>query len=496
MKINDIYESTTSGSVATVASPLGKTQKRGGNLLTGKKTSKKYVNSKTVKMDESVPLKFHTIQLSRENVTGYSIAVFESYGINKHNQTYKSLLYSMLHNRSSLVESMEKSNIDHLISTIDRLNSKKEIKIGDMFSVLSFIINPVWEHVEVVGFTTPKEVKEINRHSDGTIDFVRFTDNDRYPRVPVAAVGKHMAQYPVYFSSEQEANNALLMIKLILPDTWEMESDSVNDPKYRSGLSEKNMKISDINDAQTSNMVNESKMKQLAADLETMQNGNFKQKYGKTKEQIKASLGDPRANKSVQEAKLDEEDLILVPGVGKKLKSGFIPHDHSRIDHEVEMARSDLFQAAKNAKQVYELIADVSEDQGLEGWVQEKIIKANDYLNTIREYLEGKQLREMTGGVIAGGGVDESTEHRFTLPDGISKKYGIDGETYNKLASMAMKVKQMMMQGVHFDKVVAKLNIPAELRDTMREGAMNSIRSMFFIQDVKKYQDTHSTKEI
>jgi hypothetical protein len=46
------------------------------------------------------------------------------------------------------------------------------------------------------------------------------------------------------------------------------------------------------------------------------------------------------------------------------------------------------------------MIADVSEEEGLEGWVQEKIIKANDYLNTVREYLEGKQLQnEMTGGV-------------------------------------------------------------------------------------------------
>jgi hypothetical protein len=108
----------------------------------------------------------------------------------------------------------------------------------------------------------------------------------------------------------------------------------------------------------------------------------------------------------VREAKLEEDDLIIVPGQGRSRKSGFIKHGESRLDHEVEMARSDLFSAAKNAKQVYELIADVSEEEGLEGWVQEKIIKANDYLNTIREYLEGKQLQnEMTGGVIAGGGV-------------------------------------------------------------------------------------------
>lgn len=211
------------------------------------------------------------------------------------------------------------------------------------------------------------------------------------------------------------------------------------------------------------NSVHESKMKQVAMDLETMQDGNFKQKYKKTKEQIKMLLGDPnakktvhenegpvkykvvyfnpkldrtitktvtaknesdiwdhcankglevvsieKAKKAVSEAHLEEDDLILVPGQGHKLKSGFIPHGESRLDHEVEMARSDLFSAAKNAKQVYELIADVTEEEGLEGWVQEKIIKANDYLNTIREYLEGKQLQnEMTGGVIAAGGVGE-----------------------------------------------------------------------------------------
>jgi hypothetical protein len=39
------------------------------------------------------------------------------------------------------------------------------------------------------------------------------------------------------------------------------------------------------------------------------------------------------------------------------------------------------------------MIKDLGEDEGLDGWVQEKIIKANDYLNTIREYLEGKQVQ-------------------------------------------------------------------------------------------------------
>ena len=110
-----------------------------------------------------------------------------------------------------------------------------------------------------------------------------------------------------------------------------------------------------------------------------------------------------KESKQIEEAHLEEDDLILVPGQGHKHKTGFIPHAQVRTDHEVEMAKSDLFSAAKNAKQVYEMIQDVSEEEGLEGWVQEKIIKANDYLNTVREYLEGKRIQEMTGGVIAGG---------------------------------------------------------------------------------------------
>ena len=157
------------------------------------------------------------------------------------------------------------------------------------------------------------------------------------------------------------------------------------------------------------NSISESKMKQVAMDLDSMQDGNFKQKYKKTKEQMRFALGDKSMNKTVHEAELQEDDIIIVPGQGRSRKTGFIKHGESRLDHEVEMARSDLFSSAKNAKQVYELIADISEEEGLEGWVQEKIIKANDYLNSIREYLEGKQLRhnEMTGGVVAGGGVGE-----------------------------------------------------------------------------------------
>jgi hypothetical protein len=160
------------------------------------------------------------------------------------------------------------------------------------------------------------------------------------------------------------------------------------------------------------NSLNEGKMKDLDYDLKTLKPAEFQKKYGKKREEIIASFKEKPQQKSqqvpVSEAELSEDDVILVPGQGRKLKSGLIPHGKSRVDHEVEMARSDLFSAAKNAEKVLDMIKDISEDEGLEGWVQEKIIKANDYLNTIREYLEGKRMQEMSGGVIAAGGVGES----------------------------------------------------------------------------------------
>lgn len=147
------------------------------------------------------------------------------------------------------------------------------------------------------------------------------------------------------------------------------------------------------------NSLNEAAMKDLAYDLQTMKPAEFQKKYGKSREEMKSAMSkqpQQRPSPPVNETDLSEQDLILVPGQGHKLKTGFISHDKDRTDHEVEMARSDLFSAAKNAQQVYSMIKDVSEDEGLDGWVQEKIIKANDYLNTIREYLEGKQVQGVT----------------------------------------------------------------------------------------------------
>ena len=128
MKIKDIYESTTAGSIATVAAPMT-TQKRNsvgkgiyrnekaGNLLTGKQTNKKYANS----VNESIPLKFRTVELKESQLDGYSIMFFENYGIDKHNQRFYSLLRNMKSGR--LVESAGEDDISHFIETINEVRN-------------------------------------------------------------------------------------------------------------------------------------------------------------------------------------------------------------------------------------------------------------------------------------------------------------------------------------------------------------------------------------
>ena len=52
-------------------------------------------------------------------------------------------------------------------------------------------------------------------------------------------------------------------------------------------------------------------------------------------------------------------------------------------DHEVQMARGDLYKIAKYAIKLHEMLKGVEEREGLDGWVQSKITKAADYIGSV-----------------------------------------------------------------------------------------------------------------
>ena len=59
-------------------------------------------------------------------------------------------------------------------------------------------------------------------------------------------------------------------------------------------------------------------------------------------------------------------------------------------DHEVQMARGDLYKAAKYSIKLHDMMKNIGETEGLEGWIQEKITKASDYLNTVFNHFDYK----------------------------------------------------------------------------------------------------------
>jgi hypothetical protein len=74
------------------------------------------------------------------------------------------------------------------------------------------------------------------------------------------------------------------------------------------------------------------------------------------------------------------------------IKEDFVTDAHeAHQDHEVQMARADCYTAAKYAIELHKLLKHISEQQGLDGWVSEKLTLANDYLRTVHEYLTHEQ---------------------------------------------------------------------------------------------------------
>ena len=62
--------------------------------------------------------------------------------------------------------------------------------------------------------------------------------------------------------------------------------------------------------------------------------------------------------------------------------------DRVELDHGVQMARADLYKIAKYAIKLHEMMKDISEIQGIEGWQQSKITKAADYLGSVYHNLD------------------------------------------------------------------------------------------------------------
>lgn len=399
MKITDICESTTSGSVATVAAPMnGGPLKRSAvgkgvygkepaeSLFTGKKTNKKYANS----VSESKKV--------REG---------KFYGGKKDRRSAGEMT-------SHLSKGIYPADASKPIAELDRHPLLPELirVVSDIEDNDSGYLNPrldslQWELAEKISNDTKYSATGIIYYCGSY--FVTLRDPNRGWKIPTSeALGGfpgesvtviYIDDKPVVqYAKPEEADKALKLLRKKYPEAKIKYKQVVKEAGMPSPVIKHKQKLAGMSDAELAERLKDKSDDELKKMAE-------RHGYGKMSPHYVSRVN---KGKKINENELQETDLIIGPGQGHRLKSGFISRAEDRRDHEVEMARSDLHQAHKNSSKIHRLIKNVSEDDGLEGWVQAKITKAADYLNSVCQYLEGKHLHEMTGGVIAGGGVGES----------------------------------------------------------------------------------------
>jgi len=130
----------------------------------------------------------------------------------------------------------------------------------------------------------------------------------------------------------------------------------------------------------------------------------------------------------LREAEVLEQEVLVIPGTKRKdRKTGFVPHGESRVDHEVKMAKADLFATAKNAKEIMECLKNRSEEEGIKGWMQSYITLANDYLNSVNESLQYEMQMHEDQLAAYGNGADDRINTRNKLD---KEPYGGPSSSY------------------------------------------------------------------
>ena len=166
----------------------------------------------------------------------------------------------------------------------------------------------------------------------------------------------------------------------------------------------------------------------------------------------------------------------------------FDPHSNAprADDHEVKMARSDLYRAGKSAMALHNMLKSVSEQQGLEGWVQAKITKAADYLESVYHYLDYEMKShneiEMEAAPIAPGaqlpgqaatpaspGTDALAKQKAAAAVALQRK-----QLQDQIKALQKQLQDAQKQMTTIGQVANAQQMQAGVQETTSAGAMAS----------------------
>ena len=153
----------------------------------------------------------------------------------------------------------------------------------------------------------------------------------------------------------------------------------------------------DIYQAMTSNpRTVENAIKKYGSDAENVLRGRA---INTAKKQVKMNNTDRLkeiVKNALSEKKAKPDFLDLDKDGNKKESMKKAAQDAKKsvkeeLDYEGEMAKSELYRLIQNAQ---ELMSSLDDDTQLEAWVQSKITKAADYLNSVTQYLAYQNTKQ------------------------------------------------------------------------------------------------------
>jgi hypothetical protein len=104
---------------------------------------------------------------------------------------------------------------------------------------------------------------------------------------------------------------------------------------------------------------------------------------GQGEEQSLDNIDEKKGKDLNNDSKIDSKDYLLARKAAiEKTKK---PMKEEMVDYEGEMAKAELRNLIQNAEEIFDMLDDNTQ---LEAWVQSKLTKANDYLNSVNQYLK------------------------------------------------------------------------------------------------------------
>ena len=185
---------------------------------------------------------------------------------------------------------------------------------------------------------------------------------------------------------------------------------------------------------------------------------------GKLKETVVTD--DPKAAEDITKT---GQEVKLVPKGSIKEGMG--------ADYEGKMAKAQLISIVKNAKDLFDSMDDNTQ---LKSWIQSKLTKAEDYISSVRTYLDGESLSTTTPLVHDGQPVRDDEGAALNIGDVVK---AADGKIYQVVFSysegkpfltpfdLKRRKPTNLRERHYFDNVSEEMNKSLKMSKVMEAGA-------------------------